>query len=380
MKLFRGVISTFCALWLLVDQTAAQDNAVFTARQAAKDLNNATAQLKIATQARDRIAALTSAVKAYEKGLRAMRASLRAAAVRERTLRLQFTARRDQIARLLGVLQTLERASTPLLLIHPSGPLGTARSGQILSQVTPALQARAEEIKLELEELILLQALQTSARDDMVAGLQAVQNARVALTKSIDQRTDLPKRFVSDPVRLQIMVDNSTTLAGFANGLADLPFDSAPDESAGFAAGKGSIPLPVFGTLLRGFNEADAAGVRRPGIVLSAPPVSLVTTPWAATIRYRGPFLDYGNVIVLEPGAGYLMVIAGLGQVYGEVGDILIPGDPVGLLGGSEPASTDFLTVASQGSSAKRQETVYIEIRRDETSENPEEWFAFTDK
>ena len=60
----------------------------------------------------------------------------------------------------------------------------------------------------------------------------------------------------------------------------------------------------------------------------------MVISPWAATIRYTGPLLDYGNVMILEPGGGYLLVLAGLEQVYGTVGDVVARGAALGLMGG----------------------------------------------
>jgi septal ring factor EnvC (AmiA/AmiB activator) len=111
---------------------------------------------------------------------------------------------------------------------------------------------------------------------------------------------------------------------------------------------KGRLPLPVLGTLLRRPDEADAAGVRRPGVTLATRPAALVTAPWPATIRYRGPLLDYGNVMILEPGDGYLLVLAGLGTVYGEVGEVVAAGAPLGLMGGTETVGAEFMTAASK--------------------------------
>jgi murein hydrolase activator len=353
---------------------------IFAAKKAAEDLRSATRALQDAREARDRIKALSRTILAYENGLTAMRSSLRKAAIQEQALRLQFEARRDQLSRLLGVLQTLERASTPLLLIHPSGPLGTARSGQVLSEITPALQAQATELREQLKELQVLQGLQLSAVDDLTLGLQGVQEARLGLSEAIAKRTNLPMRFVAEPDKLKTLAENSDTLTSFAQGLADLPFDSDGAPPPDFADQKGNLPLPVFGSVLRKFNEADAAGLRRPGIIVSAPPVSLVSTPFAATIRYRGPLLDYGNVIILEPGAGYLIVLAGLGQVYGEVGQILSAGDPVGLMAGKDPAAQDFLVETTLGKDQIRQQTLYIEIRQDRKAVDPAAWFAKQDR
>lgn len=147
-----------------------------------------------------------------------------------------------------------------------------------------------------------------------------------------------------------------------------------------FAAAQGSLPLPVTGEVMRYYNEADAAGVQRPGIVIATAPAALVTTPWPATIRYRGPLLDYGNVMIVEPARGYLLVFAGLDQVFGEVGDVLAAREPVGLMGGSEARAAEFgaqfVADASRGGGAGRSESLYVELRQGGDTLDPAEWFV----
>ncbi len=363
------VLSGPASLW-------AEQPPVERAQQATEALNAAADLMAQAESGSDRVAALTEAIRAYEQGLAAMREGLRAAAIRERYLTLDFESRREQLSQLLGVLQTLERATTPLLLIHPTGPVGTARSGMMMSEVTPALNRQAEELRAQLQELAALQAFQESAARDLEWGLSGAQQARVNLSQAINDRTDLPRRFADDPVRVQIMADNSQTLQGFADKLQEAEATEPPETALPFADAAGKLPLPTEGTVLRGFNEADAAGLKRPGIVLSTRPLSLITAPWPATVRYAGPFLDYGNVIILEPDAAYLMVLAGLDQVYVELGQILDQDEPIGLLGGSQPATEEFLIEASQGGGTIEQETLYIEIRKDGTPVDPAKWFA----
>ena len=348
------------------------------AKTAAKELKVAAEALQKAKKSEDRIAALSQTVHAYENGLLAVRESLRAATIREQVLRLELASQRDQISRLLGVLQTMERATTPMLMIHPAGPVGTARSGMVMSEVTPMLQVRAEEVRLQLEELMGLSNLQKDAETELKKGLAGAQDARIALSTAISERTNLPLRFAADPVRAQILADNSETLDFFANGLTDIPLDDDPKSQVSFVASKGELPLPTDGALLRAFNETDAAGIKRPGIVVTARPLSLVTAPTPATVRFSGAFLDYGKVVILEPEPGFLMVIAGLDQVYCEFGQIINVGDPIGLLGGKQPQAQDFLIEASEGGGTIGQESLYIEIRNNGEPVNPTDWFALS--
>lgn len=370
------LIALLLSVLLGVGAAHAEVDAAVTARDAADRLEQASISLQGAKTSRNRVKALTQAVQAYEEGLSALREGLRKAAIREKQLDQQLKSQENEIARLLGVLQSLGGNSSPTLLLHPDGPEGTARAGMILADITPALDVQAAKLRESLEEVQILAELQQGAADTLQNGLDGAQAARAALAKAISDRTNLPKRFIEDPVQTALLIASTETLEGFASGLTEMAPEpeglaSLPDISHR----KGNLPLPVQAEILRRPGEADAAGLRRPGLVLAARPNALVTSPAAATIRYRGPLLDYGNVMVLEPQPGLLFVFAGLETVYGDVGEVVPSGAPVGLMGGNDPEIGAILSQSSDGSGQDRTETLYIEVRQGKTPVNPEDWF-----
>jgi murein hydrolase activator len=362
-------------LALFLTAPAALGGVAEDAQKASADLQQAVTDLQAAEGAKDRVAALTTTIKAYEAGLAALREALRQAELREAELTLQFQIKRDRIAQLLGVLSTIDSEPGPLLLLHPDGPLGTVRSGMMLAEVTPALQAEADQLKSEVQELHDLRQLQVAAGETLTKGLDAAQKARADLSQAISDRTELPKRFTEDPEVLKGLLESADTLDGFASGLT---MDDR--QTTEFADAKSTLDLPVLGTLLLKPNETDARGVTRPGMTLATRPAALVTSPWAATIRYRGPLLDYGNVIILEPGGGYLLVLAGLDQVYGEVGEVIAKGAALGLMAGGTPAEADLIAPAKDGGGAAASETLYLELRHGAEPVDPMQWFAATAK
>ncbi|MEI4262617.1 murein hydrolase activator EnvC family protein [Roseovarius sp. D0-M9] len=368
-----------CAPLVALGQGDAGDEA----RTASDMLAEATRALDEADGAASRVKALSQTVRAFEAGLRAMRVGMRQAAVRAQTLELDLASREAEIAQLLGVLGSINATPAPVTLLHPSGPVGTARSGMLLADVTPALNAQAAVLRADLEELAALRALQQSAADKLAEGLATAQEARTQLSQAIAERTDLPRRFTEDPVRTALLIASAESLDGFASGLSQIAVDEAPGSLPGITDRKGQLPLPVEGRILRRAGEADAAGITRPGIVMAAPPRALVTTPAAATLRYRGPLLDYGNVAILEPQSGILLVFAGMDVVYGETGEVLPGGSPVGLMGGlgtSGRASDDEIVPAELLEAATEwTQTLYIEVRQDDTAVDPALWFK-TDK
>lgn len=355
---------------------AAETDPAHVARRAAGQIEAAAQALEAARSARDRVRALTRVIQAYEEGLNALRSGLRLAARQEQALRLKFDAQREDISRMTGVLASIGQAQAPLLMLHPSGALDTARSGIMLADVTPALQARADELKSEINEIALLNALQIEARDSLADALDGARQARLDLSLAVADRTDLPKRIAADPERMDALRASAVSLSEFAAGLRHLA--AGGDPGMDIASIQGELALPVDGNVLRQFNEPDPAGVARPGLLIATQPGALVTAPSAATLRYVGPFLDYGNVIILEPSAEILMVFAGLGTVYGDTGDIIQAGAPIGLMPGEIPQAGEFLAALDQGSGRVRDQTLYIEVRDGESAVDPAIWFALT--
>ncbi len=361
----------------LAPAAQSQDPAPLSAEEAADALRDAIGTLEQAEGTRERVAALTHTVRAYETGLAGLRDALRRALAREAEIITELDRQRGRIGQVLGAMTVLQSKEEPVILIHPDGPLETVRAGMILAATTPALEAEAAALRAQIDEIRRLRALQGETTAMLQKGLTAAQQARTELSKAVQDRTDLPQRFLEDPEELTGLVASADSLDAFAKGLAAMETDiGAP--MADFESAKGRLPLPVQGSLLRRAGEADAAGIVRPGIVVATGPGALVTLPWTATVRYRGPLLDYGNVMIAEPASGYLLILAGLETVFGETGDVLDAGAPVGLMAGDMKDWSANPGQSEEGGGVGVTETLYIELRQGEEPVDPAPWFTET--
>ena len=336
---------------------------------AVAQLQSAAFLLDRANSARDRVRALTETVTAYESALDAIRGGLRIATIKETRLSLQLDAKRDRIERLVAVLQSIGKAPEPSLLLHPEGPTGTARAGMILADVTPSLQKEAEALAAELRALSDARNIRQTALDNLKEGLIGAQKARIELSKAISDRVDLPRTFTEDPVQTALLLSSTQSLEDFAAGLNSIPDGELAGAIPDVSGLKGTLPLPALGAILRRYNEADAAGITRPGLILATRAGAVVTTPTAATVRYRGPLFDYGNVMILEPSQETLFVFAGLDTVYGETGEVIPAGHAVGMMQGAGELSASV-------QSGTRSETLYIEVREKNVPVDPLNWFT----
>jgi len=349
----------------------AQADTAGNAQSAAIALLAAIDTLGAARRAPDQVSALTQAIQAHEAGLSALREGLREAALREAAINRVLEEQQARVSRLLGAMMAVERIEGPVMFVHPQGPLATARAGMMIADVAAGMQAEADRIGALARELSVLRQLRASAVETLAAGLSSLQGARAELSQAVANRRDLPPRVGDDEGRMLALLESVRTLQELATSLAGQPSNAAAELPV-FASARGRLVPPVTGTLLRGFGEADRTGILRPGLGLATEPGALVVAPWFGTVRYRGPLMDYGNVVLLEPGEGWLLVIAGLDAVYPRMGDVVAQGDALGLMPGGEAHGDEFV---QPDTVAERSETLYLELRQDGQAIDPADWF-----
>ncbi len=338
-----------------------------------EDLTAAAARLASAGQAlteargaEDPSVPLVAAIGAYEEALERLRGVVLGAGAREREIAIDLAGRREEIMRLAAALETMSRIPPPAQMIHPAGPLAAARASAVLARLTPALQAEAAELAATLEEIETARRLQREGIADLASGLAALEAARDELGGA------LAGRVPEDPPQGAVQAGrDAETLTALAGALAR--------QSGG--GGSEAVPAdawlwPVRGRVLAGFEVADAAGVRRPGLTVGAPALSLVEAPAQAMVRYAAPFLEYGYVVVLETDDGSLVVLAGLAQLAVSAGTPVARGDLLGLLGGRNLEVEEYVMLPDAEAGAGALETLYIEVRHGGGPVDPEPWFA----
>lgn len=351
------------ALALCPAAAAADADPAALAEEAAALLADAALKLEAAEGARDRIDALTETVRAYETGLAALREGLRRAVLEERALRSRLGDRDRELGRILAVLQGIRREKDAVELLHPAGPLPAVRAALLASDLVPGLNARARVLAAEVEELADVVALRRAAESQLETALAEVREARLKLAEAVSNRTDLPPRRATDAVALRALLEGAETLSAFADSfMSESPWTGTVDES---------WPWPVRGRLLRRFDEADAAGVRRPGWIIATDPEALIAAPMAGTVRFADQVPEFGGVLIVEPRAGELLVLAGAGTVFARRGQIVSAGEALGLMPAAETAEQEKLIESADGGGQRARETLYIELRQGQDAIDP---------
>ena len=195
MRLSALILAAF-----LSAPASAQTDPSTAALNAARMLEQASINLSEAEGARDRVRALTETIQAYEAGLSAMRDGLRIAATREAQLTAELRAREKDVAQLLGVLQTIETTAPPVLMLHPSGPLARREPDDVVRGY-PGSECPCAGVGQGSARGPNPKVASTECFGNI--GRRADRGARCSreAQRSYCRRTDLPRRFVEDPVR-----------------------------------------------------------------------------------------------------------------------------------------------------------------------------------
>ena len=77
---------------------------------------------------------------------------------------------------------------------------------------------------------------------------------------------------------------------------------------------------------------------------------------------------NYGQLLILNVGGGYHVLLAGMERISVDLGQFVVTGEPVAVMGGAQSA------VAKAGGAS--QPVLYVEFRKDGVPVDPGPWWA----
>ena len=96
-----------------------------------------------------------------------------------------------------------------------------------------------------------------------------------------------------------------------------------------------------------------------------------VITPVDGKVEFAGDFRSYGQVLIVNPGGGYRVLLAGMDKVIPAVGEFLRAGEPVGEMGSGPASVTLFGEVVQDG-----RPVLYIEFRNSTEAIDSGPWWT----
>jgi murein hydrolase activator len=320
----------------------------------------------------------------------------------EQALRASLEQRRGTIAEVLAALQRMGRQTPPGLMIRAEDALQSVRSAMMLGAVLPEMRHQAGALAGDLAELVRLRKQIAEERDRLARDLLVLADDRHRLSLFIDERqkrqAEAEKALTEERqraaqlgrqaenlnqliVRLEQGLDTALR-ASRASGrsgeerkadgrsnLAALKDPGRLSPAISFASAKGMLRLPVNGARIREFGASDGVGGAEKGLSIAARPGGQITAPCDGWVVYAGPFRNYGQLLILNAGGGYHVLLAGMDRISVDLGQFVVTGEPVAVMGGGAQSAAAIAGGATQP-------VLYVEFRKDGIPVDPGPWWA----
>lgn len=347
-------------------------------------------------------------------------------------LEKQETQKRDMLAQrhgsistLLAAMQRMGRNPPPVMVTRREDALAMVRSAMLLASAFPELRGQAVALASELDDLVRvmssirtegdklraetarlndartrLAGLQESKRQSLAERQQELDQVRRAageIAKSVSDLSDLISKLDQE-------VAERTGLGSYEQEIANAPpAPSAPPPSGGpppataeprtpsvvvapdekrmamltpgrikpaipFTEARGLLPVPAQGRRVLAFGDKTQYGSQSKGLVIETRHAAQVVSPSDGWIVYAGEFRSYGQLLIINAGGGYHILLAGLSQIDVQLGQFVLAGEPVGVM----PS-------AAKTAQAKAQENapvLYVEFRKDQRPIDPDPWWV----
>src|SRR6202795_3539491 len=309
-------------------------------------------------------------VRDVEENIETTQARLKPLDEREHVFKTSLDERRTVIVEILAALQRIGRQPPPALMVRPEDALQAVRTAITLGAVLPEMRAQADALAGDLSDLLRVRKEILDDRDRLSQNLDVLAREQLRMSMLVDERQkkqaiaeqalDTERQQAADLARqvdtikdlvakLEASLDPATRAARAANrsiaddatqpGLAALGDPGRLAPAIAFADMRGHLRLPVNGMKIRDFGGSDGSGGTQKGLSIAARPGAQITAPCDGWVVYAGAFRSYGQLLILNAGGGYHVLLAGMERISVDLGQFVLTGEPVAVMGDGAQAA-----------------------------------------
>jgi septal ring factor EnvC (AmiA/AmiB activator) len=330
-------------------------------------------------------------VQRIEAGLQEQNKRLQELAMEEKQKTFELEGHRNQASKLVSAAWSLQHRPQIAAWLLPEQNRERALTVRALHMSTMSVKKDIDSVAKSMRELEEIRFAMVQTQKDRNQMRQNLNKERAILEQQLQEQEQLQATLRQDDgvyakkldgliqqaEDLQSLVENleqqrTKQDANFANiqpvAKPNIPNAQPPivqatplkptsPRAANFAANKGRLPLPVTGAVVGKFGERRGANDRLKGLEIKPNNAAIVISPFEGEVLFTGPFLEYGNMVIIRHSKQYHTLIAGLSQINVRRGEFLLEGATIGAMGNSN------------------QQNLYLELRSNSQAIDPAPWY-----
>jgi len=310
---------------------------------------------------RHRLIETANSIQAAERKITTLEGSIAELETERKAAEEALDAESENLSEVLAALQSLERSKPPALLISPEDANKAARAAMLLADAAPEVEARAARLRAAIERLAgIAETLaaerasyeainrELTARRDVLAGLMAEKEKELTVAERLAAAAQKETaRLAAKATSLREVLRRLERLAHSVTPrvkpprtapprLSDTPPPSIKPASPEpfvaakrFAEARGALRPPVAGRLTGRFGRPRPGGGSFEGMQFAARDKAIVTAPFEGRIVFALNWQPTGNMVIVDVGGGYHIVLQGVDAILVEEGQRVAAGEPV---------------------------------------------------
>jgi murein hydrolase activator len=306
----------------------------------------------------DRLVSIANNIQSRERAILASEQRLSSLAREEAGITDDLASKEDTLSQLLAGLQRLERNPPPALVVEPHDIVAALRGAILLGAVVPELRQEAENLADKLDRLKAVRTATELERQSIRDNIDRLTAAQAELNGLHERKSALlasaGQNLSDEKARADALAAKAKSLQQLTQSLAaesrrdaeEAALQKRRQEAAllkprsPFDDNLGRLDYPSQGQILRKYGDEDGFGGKTKGVFVATRAGAQVVTPADAHVEFAGPFRSYGELLILDAGDGYHLLLAGLGEVRTGTGEFVRAGEPVGTMGDTAAPGT----------------------------------------
>lgn len=286
----------------------------------------------------------------------------------------EFKSRQHHLSALVQASIKLSHTPPEAMVMMPGDVTSTMKAARALKMASDSVRAEAQSLGLQMAELQKLKDKVAKNRDELATRQATLDSQRKDLVEKLKQRKTLQRQLGQQAKqtgdRLALLARKTEDLQQLVEKVEQDRKTEADEKTAAentrkkarshsFKAAKGHIRTPVSGKLLRRFGSSEGKNTTSKGLTIATRARAAVTAPFDGEVVFTGPFLQYGQMVIIHHSDNFHTLLAGLQKIDVEVGQFLLEGEPIGAMG----EGTD-------------EQELYVELRNDNQPIDPAPWMS----